>query len=281
MERTGTARSPCLLSNWVEERATASLDCDSSAGTGTGHRGILTPELLAKLMDSTTYRDSYTQLPGTSNCQRGQREELLKKFLYEKFRKEILSEINSSAQEPTLTESTTKRDYQVEGFIPRKPQPSRTHDYRTEQPVTFWAENVRSITVSTPLYTEYVWDPLILRPLIYRVCVGPLILRPLIYRVCVGPLILRPLIYRVCVGPLILRPLIYRVCVGPLILRPLIYRVCVGPLHTAPPYIQSMCGTPSYCALLYTEYVWDPSYCALLYTEYVWDPLILRPLIYR
>ncbi|KAE8637026.1 hypothetical protein XENTR_v10003275 [Xenopus tropicalis] len=146
MERTGTARSPCLLSNWVEERATASLDCDSSAGTGTGHRGILTPELLAKLMDSTTYRDSYTQLPGTSNCQRGQREELLKKFLYEKFRKEILSEINSSAQEPTLTESTTKRDYQVEGFIPRKPQPSRTHDYRTEQPVTFWAENVRSIT---------------------------------------------------------------------------------------------------------------------------------------
>uniref|UniRef100_A0A1B8XXL4 Sperm-associated antigen 8 n=1 Tax=Xenopus tropicalis TaxID=8364 RepID=A0A1B8XXL4_XENTR len=144
MERTGTARSPCLLSNWVEERATASLDCDSSAGTGTGHRGILTPELLAKLMDSTTYRDSYTQLPGTSNCQRGNL--LTHPMLL------CPQEGNTQRDQLICPRAHTHRIHNKERlsggriYTSGNPSQSRTHDYRTEQPVTFWAENVRSIT---------------------------------------------------------------------------------------------------------------------------------------
>ncbi|PIO31642.1 hypothetical protein AB205_0046700 [Aquarana catesbeiana] len=66
-EHTAVSRSPCLLSNWVEERATAVLDRDPSSmnpiGHGHaerhGHRGILTTQLLDQIADSTTHQDSY------------------------------------------------------------------------------------------------------------------------------------------------------------------------------------------------------------------------------
>ncbi|OCT56912.1 sperm-associated antigen 8 [Xenopus laevis] len=155
-ELTGATRSPCLMSNWVEERLTAPLDCDSNSATttGHGHLGIITTDLLGHLMDSSTYTDSYTNPTPTCTCHTGKREELLKMFLYKKFSKEILHEINSSAQEPTVTESTTKRDYQVQGFVPRKPQASRTHDYCKEQAVTFWTENVHSISGVSDIRTK-------------------------------------------------------------------------------------------------------------------------------
>ncbi|XP_053304934.1 sperm-associated antigen 8 [Spea bombifrons] len=144
--------SPCLRHNWVEERAVASLEgaCPESDAVGGayvykhGHSGILSTQMEAQIADSTTNLDSY-KMPNTSRVREiGQREEMLKKFLYQKFSEEIMQP-PTSPSEDRVTESTTKRDYRVEGFVPKLSAPSKSHDYRTEQPATFWSEHFHQI----------------------------------------------------------------------------------------------------------------------------------------
>ncbi|XP_053556932.1 sperm-associated antigen 8 [Bombina bombina] len=160
-EQSRRSQSPCLLHNWVEERAAASLDNDLRV-TNTcvegkthkyGHRGILSTELLAQMAENTTHKDSYGAPSKDSERLTGKREEMLHRFLYQKFSTELLEERGSQPNKLNLTESTTHRDYSVEGFIPRIPQPSKSHDYRTEPAVTFWTENIHKMTGISDIQT--------------------------------------------------------------------------------------------------------------------------------
>ncbi|PIO31639.1 hypothetical protein AB205_0046700, partial [Aquarana catesbeiana] len=135
-EHTAVSRSPCLLSNWVEERATAVLDRDPSSmnpiGHGHaerhGHRGILTTQLLDQIADSTTHQDSY------------------RKPISDPTRQTVCEALTCAAEEVGEMESTTKRDFHVDGFVPQTPLPTKSQDYCTDQAITFWTENLRSVT---------------------------------------------------------------------------------------------------------------------------------------
>ncbi|PIO31640.1 hypothetical protein AB205_0046700 [Aquarana catesbeiana] len=132
-EHTAVSRSPCLLSNWVEERATAVLDRDPSSmnpiGHGHaerhGHRGILTTQLLDQIADSTTHQDSY------------------RKPISDPTRQTVCEALTCAAEEVGEMESTTKRDFHVDGFVPQTPLPTKSQDYCTDQAITFWTENLR------------------------------------------------------------------------------------------------------------------------------------------
>ncbi|KAG9465542.1 hypothetical protein GDO78_018131 [Eleutherodactylus coqui] len=154
MEDTEPRAAHCLLRNWVEERATVSLDGAPSAPETTkqgqdhryGHKGILSTQLLADMAESTTHRDSYQGLDLANRRQHtGLREEQLWRCLYHQFSQDIIDELISQA-EMKVPESTTRRDYQVEGFMAQTPASSKKHAYHTEQAVTFWTENVHGIT---------------------------------------------------------------------------------------------------------------------------------------
>ncbi|XP_040276597.1 sperm-associated antigen 8 [Bufo bufo] len=153
--------SPCLLRNWLEERAAVSLDSGPPGLTTKGqvhrhgHKGILSTQLLANMAKSTTHQDSYRR-PGSDNTRQhtGLREEKLKTLLYHKYSQDILEELVSPIEETKVTESTTRRDYQVEGFLAQAPTPSKRHDYRTEQAVTFWTDNMHGITGVSDIRTR-------------------------------------------------------------------------------------------------------------------------------
>lgn len=153
-EHTAVSRSPCLLSNWVEERATAVLDRDPSSmnpiGHGHaerhGHRGILTTQLLDQIADSTTHQDSYRKPISDPTRQTGRREEMIRRFLYQQFSQEVCEALTCAAEEVGEMESTTKRDFHVDGFVPQTPLPTKSQDYCTDQAITFWTENLRSVT---------------------------------------------------------------------------------------------------------------------------------------
>ncbi|XP_071987843.1 sperm-associated antigen 8 isoform X2 [Engystomops pustulosus] len=67
---------------------------------------------------------------------------------------EILAELMSPAEETLVAESTTKRDYEAAGFIPRIPENRNTGDYHSEQAVTFWTDNVHHITGVSDIRTR-------------------------------------------------------------------------------------------------------------------------------
>ncbi|XP_063312746.1 sperm-associated antigen 8 [Pelobates fuscus] len=144
--------SPCLLHNWVEERATASLDSSPPGAKLSdghvfrhGHRGIISTLLEAHIADSTTNKDSY-RAPSTHHMRlMGPREEMLQKYLFQKFSQGVLEAINVPSEDLNIKESTTKRDYKVDGFTSRPPASNKSHDYRTEQAVTFWTEKLHRI----------------------------------------------------------------------------------------------------------------------------------------
>ncbi|KAG6931683.1 sperm associated antigen 8, partial [Chelydra serpentina] len=129
------SRGQCLIHNWQEERATNELDDVPSPELGSegffyrhGHRGLLTLQLLAQLADSTTMKDSYRSPRRTGLPVRGQREAMLELMLYQKYRKETLTELYPPAG-PMESLSTTHRDYRQEGFravLPPPPGPTTT-----------------------------------------------------------------------------------------------------------------------------------------------------------
>ncbi|EHH23984.1 hypothetical protein EGK_07560 [Macaca mulatta] len=123
-------RGQCLLYNWEEERATNHLDQVPSMQDGSesfffrhGHRGLLTMQLKSPMPRSTTQKDSY-QPPGNVYWPlRGKREAMLEMLLQHQIRKEVQAE-----QEPPhpLPLAQLGSD--------------RPHDYRQEQPETFWIQ---------------------------------------------------------------------------------------------------------------------------------------------
>uniref|UniRef100_A0ACB8ENZ8 Uncharacterized protein n=1 Tax=Sphaerodactylus townsendi TaxID=933632 RepID=A0ACB8ENZ8_9SAUR len=148
------ARGHCLLGNWQEERATQELDRVPSPEDGSegfyfrhGHRGLLTLQRLAGLASSTTTKDSYRS-PGrwpTALPPRGQREAMMEWLLYQKYSKQAFEEDVDPPPGTMESLSTTHRDYRQDSFFSMPPAPTKTHDYRTEQPQTFWLEHARRV----------------------------------------------------------------------------------------------------------------------------------------
>ncbi|XP_045145161.1 sperm-associated antigen 8 [Echinops telfairi] len=139
-------RGHCLLYNWEEERATNYLDQVPNVLDGSesfffrhGHRGLLTLKLQSPMPSSTTQKDSY-QLPAKPHQPlRGKREALLQVALHQQICKEVQAQ-----QEPTRmlseAESVTHHDYRTELLPAGPPAPTKPHDYRQEQPETFWLQ---------------------------------------------------------------------------------------------------------------------------------------------
>ncbi|CAI5787999.1 Hypothetical predicted protein [Podarcis lilfordi] len=177
-------RGKCLIYNWQEERATNDLDRVPCPEWGTeasfyrhGHRGLLTQQFLAGLSSSTTMKDAYRRPWRTGLPIRGQREAMLEWLLYQKHSKELKEEEDDGPPcGPMDTISTTHDHFRKEGFVSVAPAPTKPHDYRLEQPQTFWLEHCRQVpgvsnirtgdtpfkkcaTFTTPT-TEYLDQPL-------------------------------------------------------------------------------------------------------------------------
>ncbi|XP_048187940.1 sperm-associated antigen 8 [Perognathus longimembris pacificus] len=144
-------RGRCLLYNWEEERATNHLDQVPCSQDGSesfffrhGHQGLLTMHLQSPMPSSTTQRDSYQ--PPRKPCQplQGKREAMLEMHLYHHICNEVQAE-----QEPERklfeVESVTHHDYGVKLVQAKPPAPTKPHDYRKEQPETFWLQRASKI----------------------------------------------------------------------------------------------------------------------------------------
>ncbi|XP_015192387.1 sperm-associated antigen 8 [Lepisosteus oculatus] len=154
---SGNTTGKCLLDNWVEERAVAPLDnLGSQEHVGEaqthryGHKGILSVDLISKVADITTVRESYTSPRKPGIKQRGIREELLEKYLYKTISEQVLEECNPGSPPRELI-STTRHDYKMEGFKSVPPSPSKKHDLKSEQAITYWSENYQKLQGVTPV----------------------------------------------------------------------------------------------------------------------------------
>ncbi|XP_023583103.1 sperm-associated antigen 8 [Trichechus manatus latirostris] len=139
-------RGQCLLYNWEEERATNHLDRVPSTQDGCesfffrhGHRGLRTLQLQSPMPSSTTQKDSHQPPANLYPSLRGKREAMLEMLLHHQICKEVQAE-----QEPTRklfeTQSVTHHDYRMELVQSGPPAPTKPHDYRREQPETFWLQ---------------------------------------------------------------------------------------------------------------------------------------------
>ncbi|XP_027952031.1 sperm-associated antigen 8-like isoform X2 [Eumetopias jubatus] len=113
-------RGHCLLYNWEEE-------------------GLLTLQLQSPMSFSTTQKDSYQPPRNYYQPIRGKREAMVEMLLRHQICKEVQAE-----QEPTRNhfevESVTHHDYRKELVPAGPPAPTKPHDYRQEQPETFWMQ---------------------------------------------------------------------------------------------------------------------------------------------
>lgn len=141
------SKGKILLENWVEERAVADLD-PTNLGDATssaqvfkdGHRGLLSVDVDTPLEGITTYRHSYKPPHGPGVASKGRREQLLEQALYEQVGQEVDKEFNPPPEQPDY-QSVKTLSYDIPGFESTKPVPTMDHDYRTEQPVSYWTEH--------------------------------------------------------------------------------------------------------------------------------------------
>ncbi|TRY88009.1 hypothetical protein DNTS_013004 [Danionella cerebrum] len=135
-----------LRGNWVEERATASLDKarPRSCVNKHGHAGILSVETPAKVQGTSTFCASYTVPLSPRVRLKGRRTELLENDLVKEIRAQILSELNP---DPDITDlcSVTKADYKLEGFESQRTPLTLDCDYVSEQAITFWSDNYQKV----------------------------------------------------------------------------------------------------------------------------------------
>ncbi|XP_010617654.1 sperm-associated antigen 8 [Fukomys damarensis] len=143
-------RGHCLLYNWEEERATNHLDQVPSSQDGSesfffrhGHQGLLTI-LQSPVLSTTTQKDSYQPPRNFHQPLPGKREAMLEMLLYQQTCKEMQAE-----EEPPgklfEVESVTHHDYQMELMQAGPPAPTKPHDYRQEQPETFWIQRAAQL----------------------------------------------------------------------------------------------------------------------------------------
>ncbi|XP_041362499.1 sperm-associated antigen 8-like [Gigantopelta aegis] len=152
--RINNSDAKCLLENWVEERVVQSLYPDDEVEkTGnkaqlfrSGNQGLLTNDLNAKAENLTVVRDTYRPPTKPPVRQRGQKEELMELMFLE----QVVNEMKSNAVDPEREveeyKSITMKDFNKDDFVSVPPAPTACHDYKTEQPITFWSEHRDKVT---------------------------------------------------------------------------------------------------------------------------------------
>lgn len=144
-----------LLDNWVEERMVAHIDNNPKSIKQLhvdGHTGVLTHQTDGVISNATTCRDSYKEPEILKKQKTGTRRELLEKELYEKLSAKIHEELDPPPPSVDYT-STTKSDYQSD-YVPMKNEACLPHDVNSEQPVTFWNQNIQQIDGVTQIKNQ-------------------------------------------------------------------------------------------------------------------------------
>ncbi|KAL4228274.1 Sperm-associated antigen 8 [Mactra antiquata] len=155
--RFNNSDGKCLLENWVEERAvqpydTVSEDIKKISSSKAelfrdGHAGILTVDLEAKPASESTVKASYKKPVHPGIPLQGNKSTLMRQMYMEQAIQEVFKDdLNPPEQEPLDYKSVTAKDFNIEGFEHVPPQPTKNHNYRTEQPVSFWSEHKDRIT---------------------------------------------------------------------------------------------------------------------------------------
>ncbi|VDI84225.1 sperm-associated antigen 8-like isoform X1 [Mytilus galloprovincialis] len=152
--RFNNADGKCLLENWVEERSVNPYDCveedvkvtSSAERFKDGHIGILTTELEAPASKLTTVRESYKKPEPCGVRLMGKKEQMMREMFFEKVGREVFNEeLEASQPEPTDFRSVTNKDFNIEGFKSVRPQPTKNHNYKKDQPVTYWSEHKKNV----------------------------------------------------------------------------------------------------------------------------------------
>ncbi|XP_022059732.2 sperm associated antigen 8 [Acanthochromis polyacanthus] len=145
----------CLLSNWVEERATACIDTEETKMhvQRHGHKGILTVDQESKMESMTTLKAAYAAPKSPGVRLRGIRGELLEKHIAQMISEKLHAERNPPIPKTEYC-STTQTDFCVEGFVPSTPKTTQTHDYKTDQAISFWSENYQRVQGVTAAQTS-------------------------------------------------------------------------------------------------------------------------------
>ncbi|XP_021582653.2 sperm-associated antigen 8 [Ictidomys tridecemlineatus] len=139
-------RGQCLLYNWEEERATNHLDqvpnwqdISESFFFRHGHQGLLTTQPPSPMPSSTTQKDSYQPPRNLSQPLQGKREAMVEMLLHHQICKEVQADLEP-IKKPFKAESVTHHDYRMELMQGGPPAPTKPHDYRQEQPESFWIQ---------------------------------------------------------------------------------------------------------------------------------------------
>lgn len=152
-------KNKCLLGNWLEERMSAPIDQQDAKVTNAltfknGHKGLLSIDYWSKMSDVTTYREYYTPPRGPIERERGIKKELIEKYLHSKICKEVYDEHEAIFEmKPMEALSVTQTDFKMEGFKSVPYPPVMRHDYKTEQPITIWSDNVKQVQGVTEMKT--------------------------------------------------------------------------------------------------------------------------------
>ncbi|XP_012576903.1 PREDICTED: sperm-associated antigen 8 isoform X2 [Condylura cristata] len=109
-----------------------------------GHQGLLTLQLQSPMSFSTTQKDSY-QFPRKHHQPvRGKREATLELLLHHQICKEVQAEQETPKMHSEV-ESVTHHDYKKDLVQTGPPAPTKPHDYRQEQPETFWKQRASQL----------------------------------------------------------------------------------------------------------------------------------------
>lgn len=118
-----------------------------------GHPGILTLNENAEMSKITDFQDSF-RYPKVNYVQQvGSRRKLFERDLSEKIQSQMLAKMAGRQEKPDY-KTATMEAYNIEGFESKNPKPTQTHDYRTEQPVSYWLQNYQKIHGVTMVKTR-------------------------------------------------------------------------------------------------------------------------------
>ncbi|CAG5867171.1 unnamed protein product [Menidia menidia] len=146
-----------LRDHSAEEKAVKPPDTDDQKWIQRhGHKGILTNDPESKMDTITTSKATYVAPKSPGVRLQGIRAELLKMHIAQTVSEKVRDELTLPT--PKTDYRTTQRDYCVEGFVPSRPQPTKVHDYKTDQAITFWSENhqrIQGMTASPVLKAPF------------------------------------------------------------------------------------------------------------------------------
>jgi len=154
--RFNNSDGKCLLENWVEERQVKGYDTvhdESKEGQCSaqlfrdGHVGLLTTNLEAQPVNESTVKASFKPPVQSGVRLEGTKADLMKQMFMEQAIQEVFkADTDPDGPEPLDYKSVTAKDYNIDDFQHVPPKPTKNHNYRSEQPVTFWSEHKDKIT---------------------------------------------------------------------------------------------------------------------------------------